>query len=117
MNKELLEEVKDFVAEFWGEQRNSLSAETSINVDLGMDGDDAAEFMRAFSDHFCVDLDDFPYDRHFGPEAAATTFSVIEAIILRVETGRWTSLVPLTLGELTDAAERRRWPVETEAKI
>ena len=108
MNKELLEEMKDFVVKFWGERRNGLSAETSINVDLGMDGDDAAEFMQAFSEHFCVDLTDFPYDWHFGPEAAATPFSVVAAIILRVKTGRWTNLVPLTLRELAEVAERRR---------
>jgi hypothetical protein len=39
MNRELLEEVKAFVAEVWCEPKHRLSAETSVNEDLGMDGD------------------------------------------------------------------------------
>lgn len=113
MNTELLEEVKVFVAEFWGEPTDRLSAETSVNDDLGMDGDDGVEFMEAFSVRFGVDLSAFPDDKYFGPEAAANPISIIVAIIRRVTTGRWSDLSPLTLRDLAEAVENRRWIAES----
>ena len=111
MDSELLEEVKAFVAEFWLEPKGRLSAETSVNDDLGMDGDDGIEFMQAFSVRFGVDLSAFPHDKYFGPEAPANPISVVEGIIRRVKRGRWSDLSPLTVGALAEAAENRRWVV------
>ena len=109
VNNELLEDVKTFVAEFWGEPDENLTAATSVNEDLGVDGDDGVEFMQTFSERFRVDLTSFPYGRYFGPEACATPLSMLRALIRRSTTGRWTDLAPLSLGELAEAAERRRW--------
>ncbi|HKG15326.1 MAG TPA: DUF1493 family protein [Pyrinomonadaceae bacterium] len=108
-NRDLLEEVKTFVAEFWGEPIDRLTAETSVNEDLGMDGDDGVEFMQTFGERFAVDLDAFPHDKYFGPEAGATPLSILVCVVRRVTTGRWNGLTRLTLRELTDAAGRRRW--------
>jgi hypothetical protein len=33
-----------------------------------MDGTDAVEFMEAFSKEFNVDMSEFEFDKHFGPE-------------------------------------------------
>lgn len=90
-------------------------AETSVNDDLGMDGDDGDEFMEAFSARFAVDLSAFPYDKYFGPEASATPFTFIAAIILRLTTGRWSTLSPLKLRQLAEAVERGSW-VESPLK-
>lgn len=109
MNGELLEEVKTFVAEFWREPKGRLSAETSVNDELGMDGDDGVEFMQAFSLHFGVDLSAFPHERYFGPEAGANPISIAAGIVRRLATGRWSSLTPLTLRDLAGVAQRRRW--------
>lgn len=109
MNIELLNEVKAFVGEYWGEPKTQLSAETSINDDLGMDGDDGLEFMDAFSRRFAVDLGTFPYDNYFGPEAPATPISIIASTIRRLRTGKWTDLSPLTLRQLAEAAENGSW--------
>jgi len=117
MNSELLEEVKVFVAEFWLEPKGRLSAETSVNDDLGMDGDDGVEFMQAFSVRFGVDLSAFPQDKYFGPEAPANPISVFEGIIRRVKTGRWSDLSPLTVRALVEAAENRSWVVESRPGI
>jgi hypothetical protein len=117
MSSELFAEVRSFVAEFWRGPGARLSAETSVNDDLGVDGDDGVEFMQAFSGRFAVDLTAFPHDKYFGPEAGATPLSAAEGIIRRVTTGRWSGLTPLTLGVLTEAAERRRWPVESQPGI
>src|SRR5215213_11474871 len=114
---DLLEEVKTFVAEFWGEPINRLTAETSVNEELGMDGDDGAEFMRAFGERFAVDLAAFPHDKYFGPEASATPLSTLVGAVRRVTTGRWSNVAPLTLRALAEAAGQRRWPVESGPEI
>ena len=82
-----------------------------------MDGDDGIKFMQAFSERFSVDLSAFPHDKYFGPEASATPLSMIEAVVRRVTTGRWSDLAPLTLGNLTEAVEQRGWMVEAQPEI
>lgn len=109
MNMALLNEVTAFVVEYWGEPKSGLSAETSINDDLGMDGDDGLEFMEAFSRRFAVDLAAFPYDNYFGVEASATPISLIASALRRLTTGKWTTLSPLTVRQLAEAAENGRW--------
>lgn len=106
---ELLKQVRALVAEYWNEPESRLFAETSVNCDLGMDGDDGVEFMDAFSVRFNVDLTEFPHDKYFGPEASATPISFINASIRRLTTGRWTNLSPLTLRHLAEAVENGRW--------
>ena len=97
MNMELLNEVIAFVAEYWEEPKSRLLAETSINIDLGMDGDDGLEFMQAFSRRFTVDLERFPHDNYFGVEAAATPISIIVSMIRWLTTSRSTKLSSLTM--------------------
>ena len=111
MNDEpqLLKDVIAFVAEYRNEPESRLIADTSVNGDLGVDGDDGLEFLQAFSARFAVDLSAFPYDKYFGPEASATPLSFIEAITLRLTTGRWSKLSPLTLGQLAEAVGRGSW--------
>ena len=111
MNMELLNEVIGFVAEYCEEPKSQLSAETSINEDLGMDGDDALEFMQAFSQRFAVDLETFPYDNYFGVEAAATPISLIAMLIRWLTTGKSTTLSPLTLRQLAEAVQNGSWVV------
>jgi hypothetical protein len=116
-SRDLLEEVKSFAAEYWGEPIERLTAETSVNEELGMDGDDGVEFMRAFGERFAVDLAAFPHGKYFGPEAGATPFSMLVGVVRRVATGRWSNLAPLTLRVLAEAAGQRRWPVESRPEI
>lgn len=113
MDSRLLEEVKEFVAEALQEPKKGLSAKTSITDDLGVGGDDGAEFMQSFSERFAVDLTAFPYEKYFGSEAGATPLTFVVGAIRRVTTGRWSVLTPLTLGDLADAAARRSWKVES----
>lgn len=117
MKGELFEEVKSFVAEFLGEPKSRLSAGTSVNDDLGVDGDDGVEFMLAYGERFSVDLSAFPHSRYFGPEAGGNPLSMLVGVIRRVTTGRWSDLQPLTLHDLTDAAERRSWAATSRPEI
>ncbi|MCM3874315.1 MAG: DUF1493 family protein [Pyrinomonadaceae bacterium] len=117
MDTGLLEEVKDFVAEVLCESKEGWSAETSINDDLGVDGDDGAELMQSFGERFAVDTTAFPYDKFFGPEAGPTPLTFIAGITLRVTKGRWSMFAPLTIGDLVEAAERGSWMVESPPDI
>lgn len=110
---ELLNDVIAFVAEYWDEPKSRLFAETSINNDLGMDGDDGLEFMQAFSRRFAVDLGRFPHDNYFGGEAAATPISIIASMIRWLTTGKSTKLSPLTLRQLALAVENGSWVVNS----
>jgi len=111
MNMELLNEVIAFVAEYWEVPKSQLFAETSINNDLGMDGDDGLDFMQAFSRRFAVDLGTFPHNNYFGVEASATPISIIAMMIRRLTTGKSTKLSALTLRQLAVAVENGSWVV------
>jgi hypothetical protein len=85
--------------------RKHLSFETDIARDLGVDGDDAEEFMQRFQSEFNVDLSNFRFDSYFGGEG----FRLIPAI--KSAFGKGTVRAPLTVAILFDAANHGRWPV------
>ena len=87
----LEEEVLDFTARYWHMDRDELSTSTRLSEDLGMDGDDAFEFFRAFGEEFKVNLDGLHanWKQHFSPEVGAASFGVIAAICVCVTAGFW----------------------------
>jgi len=52
----------------------SLSLETRIGEDLGVDGDDAVELLEEYSKRFSVDISNFSFDDYFGPEVGFNPF-------------------------------------------
>ena len=84
--------------------RKQLSANTDVAKDLGVDGDDARDFMLRFQREFDVDLSHFNFDQHFGGEG----FKLISAIKSAVGKGKVRT--PVTISVLLDAATSRRWP-------
>jgi acyl carrier protein len=60
--------VLDFVAEFTGVQRERLTLTSTLYGDLGVDGADGWELIHEFGEKFHVDLSEFHFDHHFGPE-------------------------------------------------
>ncbi|WP_315734541.1 MULTISPECIES: DUF1493 family protein [unclassified Bradyrhizobium] len=84
--------------------RRPLFDETDVARDLGVDGEDAREFLLAFQRQFEVDLPDFAFDRHFGPEGFTLTGFVLRLLSLRH------LRQPLTIGMPVEAARLRRWP-------
>ena len=103
MNTDSFEQVKTFIAEFSSVRKDRISAETRINGDLGIDGDDGEELLEAFCARFGVDARLFPRDKYFGPEAGANPLSLILCIARRVTTGSWSGLSPLTVNDLVKA--------------
>lgn len=62
------ERVYRFVPEWTRTPVEELEPETTLFGDLGVDGDDARDLLRAFARTFDVDLGAVPFHRHFGPE-------------------------------------------------
>jgi hypothetical protein len=61
--------VVEFISRTASVRREKIHADTRIWRDLGIDGDDAEEFMTKFAQEFGVDLSAFKFNRYFGPEA------------------------------------------------
>ncbi len=59
MNQDIYLRTRRMVADHTGVNADRMHPETSLQGDLGMDGDDAGDFMENFADHFHVDMEDF----------------------------------------------------------
>lgn len=73
---DLEESVMAFVAREASANRNSMSPETDVVRDLGVDGDDGMELVAKFAEHFRVDLSSFDSSVYFGPEASFNPLAV-----------------------------------------
>jgi len=106
MDPNLPTRVVQFVSEFWRVRSDKLRPETRLEEDLGMTGDDAAEFLEAFAGEFEVDLTGIEFHKHFGPECGGL-------ILFRPqwlkEEMRDLGNYPLTIGHLVDLALAKRW--------
>jgi hypothetical protein len=101
-DKALYDRIIEFVRSETRTRRH-LSSNTDIAKDLGVDGDDASEFMLKFQQEFDVDLSYFDFDQHFGGEG----FRLISAI--KSAFGKGKVRAPVTISILFDSAKRRRW--------
>jgi hypothetical protein len=79
--------------------------------DLGIDGDDAAGLLTEFAEAFSVDMSSFPFSRYFGSEAGAG----YRWLVRKIRGGDAVAFPPVTVEDLTDAANRGRW-VTTDRK-
>ncbi len=71
--KQNIEKVFEFLSEEIEIGSFDLTMDTSINYDLGIDGDEAIDFFQKFEKEFHLDLDTFfekDYDKYFGSEGA-----------------------------------------------
>jgi hypothetical protein len=104
MNQEIFEKVCAFVAEHRSVKKGELTEQTEL-LKLGMDGDDAREFMEAFSDKFAVDMSEFEFSKHFGPEGFNPIYYFYCLLFSRDKLRQ----LPITLGDLTKAAQNKKW--------
>jgi acyl carrier protein len=98
--------VIHFVEEQLAIPRKRIRLEARLHHDLGLDGDDAAEFMEAFGKHFGVDLAAFRFDAHFGAEG----YDPFEGVHSLISNRARFRLEPITVADLITAAMRRSWP-------
>ena len=68
MNTDLANRVRQFVSDFCRKNRDQLRADTRLEEDLGITGDDAAELLEAFAGAFEIDPTEIEFHKHFGPE-------------------------------------------------
>ena len=78
---------------------------TRVFHDLGLGGDDAAEFLAEFAKRYAVDLAGFEFDRYFPPEWDSATVLSTFGLEPTPTEGR----SPLTISYLERAAVSGRW--------
>ena len=102
MRENVVEDVFHFTAEHWHHNSGSLTLSTSLLDDLRMDGDDAVDFLRAFSAHFGVDMSRLDFGLHFSSEGGPDLMSLLTMVGMPMH-------VPITLSDLVAAAESGVW--------
>ena len=105
-NNELLREVKQFVADSLHIPISNLTPETRLLHDLGIDGDDAIEFLSQYCKEFDVDLSTMNFDSYFGPEAG---FNPIYYLFNKLFCKKKLKKTSLTINNLVRAAEKKEW--------
>lgn len=105
-NTKIEERVKALVAQQTGARVEKLLLQTELGNELGMDGDDAVEFFKKFSQEFQVDLSTFEFDKYFGIEAGFDPGLWIISIFSGTPIKK---LEPLTIQDLISAAQAKRW--------
>ena len=106
MNGELECAVIDFLCSKCKCRPDEISLETSLLYDLGIDGDDAAEFLEGYAERFEVDLSDFRFDEYFGPEGCSP-FMIFSAFYYWI-TWKKQREKSLKVADLVDAARTGR---------
>lgn len=62
-------ELVDFIARKTGfSQTACLSQQSTLNRDIGLDGDDADAFMAEYFDYFTIEYGDYDWSHYFGEE-------------------------------------------------
>jgi acyl carrier protein len=106
MDGPTFERVAQLIVEECGVRRADVRPDSDLERDLGITGDDAGDLMTAYAREFSVDLADFEFLRHFGPEGCLPGFG----LYWRVRHGYAIGEVPVTPQFLVDAARQGRWP-------
>ncbi|KPY01670.1 Uncharacterized protein ALO63_02012 [Pseudomonas amygdali pv. mori] len=103
----LIERIYFYVG-FGKKAFETLSLATRVSWDLGLDGDDASDFMEDFFEHFGVDRGDYDHHRYFKPEGT-DIFVFFRSKDRRAKT-------VMTLGMLYEAAQMKSWNCNTLEK-
>jgi len=103
-------EIIKFISEFTSVKAEKISPSTLINIDLGVDGDDGAEFLEEYAKRFNVDLDPIS-EIYFGPEGSSILFIILwPYYLVRWLLGYKTNdLAPLPVLQLIKSAEAGKW--------
>lgn len=83
MSDDIFNRLKAFVVKEAAVEEEEVTADASLENDLGVHGDDAVEFIVAFGKEFNVDVSSFMAAEYFSPEG-----DVILPAIIRLFTGK-----------------------------
>ena len=106
----LKKQLIEFAASEFGVEVERITMDTDIYRGLGVDGDDVTDFMEAFSDKFKVNLDDFRWYHHGGPEGCNPFWFFIRPWWARK------TYIPVTVRVLLEPVRSGRWVVEYPEK-
>ena len=118
MNDELYTRVKDFLVEHAPVSEEELTPDTRLFHDLRIDGDDGGELLEAFCEAFDIrNMSEMDLSVYFGPEGG-NPLDFLFDLLFALWFGRSRfQLVPITLRDLVDSAEAKRWiPPQNEPK-
>jgi hypothetical protein len=115
---EIFVQVVELLKEYVGKRR-ILLRETTLFGDLGLDGDDAGDFLEKYHDRFHVDLSQFDFQRYFLGEGYAFRELLVLPLVCAIRAYRRylapgtpeenEGLVPITIQQLVQAASTGRW--------
>ena len=91
-----------FTIDFSGTDDIEYNENTDIEKDVGITGDDAADYLVEFGKRYNVDLSNFNFDDHFDPEGYAPPGSIMSTFLL-FECKNNNDKKPLTIGDLLNA--------------
>lgn len=105
---------------------NKINLDTCLLDDLGIDGDDGADFFASFLNEFGVDLSEIDLSRHFGPEGGGNivvlfiilfylvynffrwlTMKIFRIALKPIKFG--SDLEPISVRKLIEAAKMGKW--------
>lgn len=108
----LKDDVINFLAEFTRIDSSKIHPHTSINDELGVDGDDGIELLEQFSERFSVDLDSLN-KKYFEGEGFPVRKLLAWPFRVFSNKAPEESCAPLTVQTFIESAERREW-VDTD---
>jgi acyl carrier protein len=106
-NDDIEARLTKWIAESLRVAPENISMSTSVNLDLGVDGDDGVDFIRSFGGRFGVDVSDFPYSRYFGPEAS-DPFGFFRTVLRLLLQRKSSDVQPLRVSELVSLVKGSR---------
>jgi len=100
----ITEQLIELVYEHAGVKKEEIKPESFIEEDFGCTGDDAWELMEEIQKKFNVDLNEFEFSLHFGPEAGSYV-------------AKNYGYYPVSVKHLIEVAEDKKWklPPRNEA--
>jgi hypothetical protein len=103
MNDSIFNDIKSFVEKVRWKYPFELQRETRIEQDLGITGDEAYEFIDAFSKQFSVDVTNFRFDSYFELEGDW----ILPALVRFFSSKKREVKMVLTLSDLEKAVESK----------
>jgi len=103
------QQIEEFIRrEACVSHRQAICAQTKIEEDLGITGDDSVEFMDKYFETFQVNPGDYDHCRYFHGEG----FNILAVFLLFFPKRKSTQLRSLTIDMLTTAANIGRWDTQ-----
>jgi acyl carrier protein len=98
----------ELVYEQAGVSRKRVTLDARLFHDLGVDGADGWDILAEFSRRYGVDISTVDVSKYFGPEAAATPFTLIRWL-LDPAFRRGDQFSPIRVRDLVECARAGKW--------